>query len=220
MRWTKDNASLAWEEGTLSLTAPGLSMRVRASDASDTAFECAAARALGVELVAEVQAAVRNGAPLARVDPPRDRPWRTRLFGFGGRGSNAAGAWIFGRNVRLSRVRGPDLAFEEVLSRGLPEGHGLTPDAAHALIEAVQALAPLACFCGSGAETFEQHGTLDRLAGPLQHPDAPVTHQASVGRCRVCDRAVVLLESGDSHYDFRYEVLPLRGPDAEPAREA
>ena len=69
-----------------------------------------------------------------------------------------------------------------------------------------------------GAETFEQHGALERLAGPFQHPDAPITHQASVGRCRVCGRAAVLLESGDSHYDFRYEVLPLRGPDADPPR--
>ena len=218
MRWTKDNASLTWEDGTLALTAPGLSLRVAAHDHHDTNFECAAARALGGELVAEVQAAVRNGAPLARMDAPRDRPHRPRLFGFGGRGSTAAGAWIFGRHVRLSRVRGPDVAFETVLAHGLPEGHGLTPDAAQALVEAVQALAPWPCFCGTGAETFEQHGALERLAGPFQHPDAPITHQASVGRCRVCGRAAVLLESGDSHYDFRYEVLPLRGPDADPPR--
>jgi hypothetical protein len=216
LRWTKDRASLTWDGAslTLSTTTPVTTLTVEArSSREDPRFECAAIRAVGVELVAEVQAAIREGDALRRVDPPRDRPSRPRIFGFGGRGSSTPGAWILGRIVRLSARRG-DLPFEELLANGLPEDHGLSDEVAAALIEAVRALAPLACPCGSGAETFDQHGALERLSGPVQHPDAPVTHQASAGRCRLCGGCWILLESGDSHYDFRYTVSAPQGPDA------
>lgn len=215
-RWSKDGASLTWQGDAVTLTTAAGVLRIDARNLRDARFEAAAVRAVGVELVAEVQAAVHEGAPLRRVALPTDRPTPARIFGFGGRGSSTPGAWIVGRHVRFSALRGGDIAFEDVLARGLPEGHGLSDDAARSLVEAVRALAPLRCPCGSGAETSLQHGALDTLAGPVQHPDAPVTHQAFVGRCRVCGTCQVLLESGDSHYDFHYEVSALRGPDAPP----
>jgi hypothetical protein len=214
LRWTKDRASLTWDDAALTLTTATATLTVDARTVrDDPRFECAAIRAVGVELVAEVLAAIREGGALRRVAPPRDRPSRTRIFGFGGRGSSTPGAWILGRVVRLSAHRG-DIRFEELLANGLPEGHGLSDDVATALLEAARALAPLACPCGSGAETFDQHGALERLSGPVQHPDAPVTHQASAGRCTVCGGCWVLLESGDSHYDFHYTVSAPQGPDA------
>jgi hypothetical protein len=124
MRWTKDAFTAAWDGTTLHLVAPGTGQRFSTPELKQYATTEALAVELGPELTVEILATIKHG-PLDRTPDPTGRRSVPRVFGFGKRGESTPGAWLFGRSVRLSAVRGPDLPFEKILTEGLPPGHGL-----------------------------------------------------------------------------------------------
>lgn len=213
MQWTHGGTTIEAAQRGVCVHRDGGEQWFSLPEGAAAFLDCATATSdVDVDRVAEVLATARHG-PLDRAPDPTGRPQVPRIFGFGGRGSTAPGAWIFGREVRFSALSYSDHRFDALLADGLPAGHGLAAETARALLDAVGALAPLPCPCGTGAQTPSQHGEIEILAGPLQHPRAPVTHQASVGRCRVCGRCRIFTESGDIHYSLFHGVSVPRGPD-------
>jgi hypothetical protein len=166
--------------------------------------------AFGAATVAEVIAAGENPEEASRAcaEPVPRRPHHRRVFG-GGRGGSWV-AWVFGKQVRLSADAlddRPDLSFEHLLERGLPEAfvEEAGAEQAAAIMAAVRELAPLECMCGTGAETMSQHGSIVSLSS-VQEPRDIMEHVASTGRCSVCSRWWTFVSRGDSHYSYSYRV--------------
>jgi hypothetical protein len=161
-------------------------------------------------------------AALAAKFPERDadraslagRP-RVRFSWSNPRGVPGA-AWIMGRTVRVSLPgipKTPDIPFASILSGGFPKEvlRAMPMGWADEIVQSVQRLAPLPCFCGTGFERNLEH---DALAyGPqVQHPNAPVDFTVMATRCQVCGLRWLLEESGDSHYEYHYRVSPWVDP--------
>lgn len=213
MRWT------SWKpDVSLELTATQVTLR----DPSETtvsreAFDAGALhpevmRALSNVALVQCLAELRYG-PLPHCEAPEGRPRVERIAGFGRRGQIAPGYWIFGRVARMSHTETRDVPLAEI-ARDASLADMLPAPLAASLVAAARALDAQPCMCGTGAETASQHGDLETLVNPTQHPDAPITCEASVARCRVCGRIWGLLAEGDDHYDWRFEMTPYRGPTA------
>jgi hypothetical protein len=126
-----------------------------------------------------------------------------------GRGASNYNVWIMGREAWID-VKGQarlTLALSELAKGKLPGAQGsVLGFAANELFDAAQKLSPLPCFCGTGAETPEQHGTIDEIISSRQHPDATCDHLVTIGRCSVCYRGYTFTKSGDSHYSYSFYV--------------
>jgi hypothetical protein len=125
-----------------------------------------------------------------------------------GRGASTYNIWLMGRHM-IIEVRGKprlECSFDEFLKKGFGDGREsiIGPEAGMISI-AVQRLSEYPCFCETGAETPSQHGTIKKIVSE-QHPQAPIDHRVTVGRCSVCHRGWTFTESGDSHYSYHYSV--------------
>lgn len=200
-------SSVRWTNGERALTC-------EASELYASAIWQELLDAFGVETAAEALAVSKHPDEVARacVEPAPRRPRHPRVFG-GKRGDSWV-AWIFGRKVRLSANALPhmdDVVFEEVLERGLPEAfmQECGPEVTASLMQAITDLAPLACMCGTGAETSQQHGQTRTLAR-AREPRSMVEYSATCARCEVCSRWWTFVERGDSHYSYSYSVSLFR----------
>ncbi len=135
----------------------------------------------------------RLGLEESRVPLDASLPSVPRVFAKRG---DPSCTWILGRVVRTAGR--DDTSFEDFLAND----HELAD-----VRSAVEQLARLPCMCGTGAETVEQHGTIQVLAGG-QNPDAPVDDVTQIGFCTRCHRGWEFNACGDSHYSYTYDVRP------------
>ena len=125
-----------------------------------------------------------------------------------GRGASTYNIWLRGRQLTIDVRDQPrlEITFQTFLSVGFSEASAaLIGSRASEIIDAVRQLELLPCFCGTGAETPEQHGNLKTLVS-RQHPQASCEHLVTVGRCAVCGRGWIFIKSGDSHYSYSFQV--------------
>jgi hypothetical protein len=129
-----------------------------------------------------------------------------RIFSFG-RGDPRC-VWIFGKRVSATadELR-HDATFEQFLADGFPAALAEKLGAATvaSVRDAVEALAPLACMCDTGAQTVDQHGTVTCSKSEQEFMTLILT-----GQCTVCGRRWRFEESGDPYYEMHYTATEIK----------
>ncbi len=117
--------------------------------------------------------------------------------------------WLMGREAWIDVKGQPRLvmSLSEMAKGKFPSAQrAVLGSMTNLLIDIAQKLDPLPCLCGTGAETPEQHGTIESIISHRQHPNAPIEHVVTIGRCTVCHRGYTFTKSGDSHYSYSFYV--------------
>jgi len=208
-------AMIRWNRGETTLTIDAETATLRRADGSEESASATAVAtgewdallfdAMDQEVVAEARAvAAHHDAFVAALalPPVERRPRFSRRLS----GRPDWVVWFWGREVQ---IRVPDVkddlrvSMSEIVADGLPETVAALPAETRArVVQAAVALSPLPCMCGTGCDTPEQHGSIERLGPAIQHPNAPTVATIGVGACTVCGRLHRYHRSGDSHYSF------------------